>query len=208
MGEHGHTPGHSRNRFRSEAVVAEWERRTRIPLALAAAVFLTAYAWPILDPQLDPGWVNAASWVVWITWGLFVVDCVVRLGFSVDRWRFFRHNLLDLATVVLPPLRPLRLVRVVRVLSVLNRIAGQSLRGQVATYVVVASGLVIFIASLAVLDAERGKPGASIQTFPDALWWAFSTVTTVGYGDETRSPAPASSALSSSCSPASRSSAR
>jgi voltage-gated potassium channel Kch len=37
--------------------------------------------------------------------------------------------------------------------------------------------------SLAVLDAERGKPGANITTFGDALWWATTTVTTVGYGD-------------------------
>jgi voltage-gated potassium channel len=33
------------------------------------------------------------------------------------------------------------------------------------------------------LDAERDAPGAHITTFPDALWWAATTVTTVGYGD-------------------------
>lgn len=43
--------------------------------------------------------------------------------------------------------------------------------------------LVLFSASLAVLDAERGANGATLTTFGDALWWAFTTVMTVGYGD-------------------------
>lgn len=68
-------------------------------------------------------------------------------------------------------------------LSVLNRHAGGSLRGRVAVYVAGATVLVLFVASLAVLDAERGAKSATITTFGDALWWAMTTVTTVGYGD-------------------------
>jgi Ion channel. len=80
-------------------------------------------------------------------------------------------------------LRLLRLLRLVTLVSVLGRTATASFRGRVATYVGSAVLLVIFVASLAVLDAERGRPGANINSFGDALWWSVSTVTTVGYGD-------------------------
>ena len=33
------------------------------------------------------------------------------------------------------------------------------------------------------LDVERTAAKANIHTFSDALWWAVSTITTVGYGD-------------------------
>ena len=46
-----------------------------------------------------------------------------------------------------------------------------------------ASRLVGFVAALAVLDAERDAPNASITTLGDALWWTVTTITTVGYGD-------------------------
>lgn len=36
---------------------------------------------------------------------------------------------------------------------------------------------------LAILDAERNQPNANITTFGDALWWAMTTITTVGYRD-------------------------
>jgi voltage-gated potassium channel len=36
---------------------------------------------------------------------------------------------------------------------------------------------------VAVLDAERDAPDATITTFPDAVWWTLTTISTVGYGD-------------------------
>ncbi|MDQ1597927.1 MAG: voltage-gated potassium channel, partial [Microbacteriaceae bacterium] len=84
-----------------------------------------------------------------------------------------------------PILRPLRLLRLVTLLSVLQRTAGMAFRGRVVLYVAGASMLLVFVAALAVLDAERSAPGATITTFGNALWWAFVTITTVGYGDFT-----------------------
>ena len=36
---------------------------------------------------------------------------------------------------------------------------------------------------LLLLAAEAGRPGASIRTFGDVLWYSLITITTVGYGD-------------------------
>lgn len=38
--------------------------------------------------------------------------------------------------------------------------------------------------SFVVLDVERDVPEANIRTAGDALWWAITTSTTVGYGDQ------------------------
>ena len=166
-----------------EARRERWEDAADSPLTITAVVFLVGYAAPILWPDLGGTLPTVCRFVTWAAWVLFVVDYAARLVLSRDRSAFVRGNVLDLAIVVLPLLRPLRLLRLITLLSVLNRYAGGSMRGRVAVYVAGATSLVLFVASLAVLEVERGVKGATITTFGDAAWWAFTTVTTVGYGD-------------------------
>lgn len=160
-----------------------WERRVELPLLLLAVVFLVAYALPILNPGLPRSVGRACSFVAWLIWALFAIDYVVRLALAKQRRSFVKGSLLDLASVVLPVLRPLRALRLLRVLTALDRRATASLHGRFVLYVPSAVALIVLVASLAVLDAERGHPKANITSFPDAAWWAATTVTTVGYGD-------------------------
>lgn len=167
----------------SEPRVNRWEDATELPLALAAMLFLVVYALPILDTGLTHAEHRSCDITAYVLWALFIVDFLVRVALAERRGHYaFRHTP-ELLTLALPVLRPLRLLRLVVLLRVLNRRATTSLRGRVALYVLSGTGLIIFCASLAELDAERDHPGAVITTFGDSLWWAFTTITTVGYGD-------------------------
>lgn len=164
-------------------LVWRWERATEWPLMIAAIVFLAAYAVPILDPDLPAPLLELCRWSSWIAWVIFVIDFVVRLTLADERLRYLVRHWYDVLVLALPLLRPLRLLRLIPLLSVLNRRARVTLRGRVAVYIAGGASLLAFCAALAVLDAERSSPNANITDFGDAIWWAVTTMTTVGYGD-------------------------
>lgn len=148
-----------------------------------ALTFLAAYAIPIVWPDMSTGVVSACSAVVAASWLLFGVDYLVRLASAEDRRRFLRTNLFDLAVLVLPLLRPLRLLRLVALVSIVNRSTSTGVRGRVVLYAAGGATLLLLCAGLAVTDEERYVPGSTIHSFGDGVWWAVTTMTTVGYGD-------------------------
>ncbi|GAB7006954.1 potassium channel family protein [Nocardioides sp. AN3] len=163
--------------------VERWERRTEVPLILLALAFLVAYAWPVLNPRIDPDlrtFLIAVSWAVWVA---FAIDLTIRLWLAEDVRRYALAHWYDVALVVLPVLRPLRLLRLLTLVRILDRSAARNLAGRVLVYVSGAAVMAVVVGALATLDAEEDAPGANITTFGDALWWAATTVTTVGYGD-------------------------
>lgn len=169
--------------IRSDQRADAWERRTAGPLTGLAVVFLAAYAVPILRPELPRAWHGACEVIDVTIWALFIADFTARFALHVDRMRFVRGHLFDLAVLVLPMLRPLRVLRLFTAVLVLTRRTQTWARGRLALYVGATTVLLVFVAALAVLDAERGAPDANITSFGEALWWSCVTITTVGYGD-------------------------
>ena len=163
--------------------VQRWEKRAEVPLLLLALAFLVAYAWPVLDPRLDPDLRTMLEVASWTVWAAFVIDFAARLYLAQERRGYAVSHWYDVALIVLPMLRPLRLLRLLAFARVLNRSAAGSLVGKVSAYVAGTAVMALGLGALAVLDAEQDASGANITTFGDALWWSATTVTTVGYGD-------------------------
>lgn len=125
---------------------------------------------------------------------LFFVDFLISLFRAPDRWRYLRTwGWIDLLSSV-PAVDVLRIgrgARIVRILRVLRGVRATKLiaslilsRRADATFLAAAlvSLLLMVFAAVAVLHFENVE-GANIQGAEDALWWAFVTITTVGYGD-------------------------
>ncbi|HTW17621.1 MAG TPA: ion channel [Nocardioides sp.] len=163
--------------------VEQWERTNEVPLLLLATAFLIAYAWPVLDPRIDPDLETLLAYASWTVWGAFAIDFLVRIYLADRRPSYALRHWYDLVLIAAPMLRPLRLLRLLAFARILNRSAAGGLVGRVGVYVSGVALMSVVLGALAILDAERDAPGANINTAGDALWWACTTVTTVGYGD-------------------------
>jgi voltage-gated potassium channel len=126
------------------------------------------------------------------------LSCLIFLADIVVRWRreewaasFWRWGWLDLLASIpfdpafrsLQAIRIYRFVRLFRVLKKLNTLTtGTSLNEKLLALPGIAL-VMVFFSTMLMVEVERGAPNATIKSGGDALWWALTTVTTVGYGD-------------------------
>lgn len=166
----------------SQTQLQRWEHLAEWPLAGCAVAFLVLYSVDVLSqPHGDFG--RVLGWTMTALYVPFLVDYLVRLTLSGDRIRWALKHPFDLAVVTLPFLQPLRFIRLVAVINVMQRAFGDAVRGRIAAFTIFGAILIVYSASLAELKAERFAPDSHITNLPNALWWAISTITTVGYGD-------------------------
>lgn len=125
---------------------------------------------------------------------VFLGDFVHSLWVAPRKWRYLATwGWLDLLSSIpmLEPARWGRLARVARLLRVLralraSRMLGRILieqRGQSAALAAALLALFLIVASSAAILRFEDRQESNIRTADDAVWWAFTTITTVGYGD-------------------------
>ena len=123
--------------------------------------------------------------------GIFLVDFLIHFYLAPSKAAFMRMGWIDLLSSI-PEIswlrwgRAFRVLRIVRALrsvsAVYQHISAERAKG---TFVMVGlmSIIAVLLATISVYELEHGQPGANIHTAGDALWWAFATITTIGYGD-------------------------
>lgn len=150
--------------------LAAYTARTQTPLDLLALLTL----WIVLVPPGDFG--DASTIALLARVGLSVVygiDMAIRTTLARRHWDYVRTNPLSLLVVVIPAVRIIFSLRLVRSLF---------RRGHLERFLVAASVLVLN-GAIVVYLFERDAKGSNIHTLGQSVWWAVTTVTTVGYGD-------------------------
>jgi voltage-gated potassium channel len=124
---------------------------------------------------------------------IFIGDFIYRFHRAPSKLKFLKWGWIDLVSSIpmLDQLRWGRAVRVVRLFRILRAFRStkvlltflfQHRVKSTFSMVVLISLVMMIFASIAILNLEKG-PEANIKTPEDALWWACSTIATVGYGD-------------------------
>ena len=160
---------------------------TEIALTALSLLFLVLlvveYALQLTPSQAR--WLGVAGWLIWL---IFAVDFVVRFALAASKSEYLKRNWLTALALVLPAVRIFRLaraVRAVRSLRLARLVTGtnrgaRALRRVVgfagAGYIVVLTLVVWLLGAAGMVYLERGQAGASITSFPEALWWTATTL--------------------------------
>jgi voltage-gated potassium channel len=124
----------------------------------------------------------------------FFIEFSIRFYKAESKLNFMRWGWIDLISSIpmIDSLRVGRILRLIRLLRVvrafrstrhlLSHIFKNKTQGALTSVSMIAVLIIIFSA-IAILQVEDA-PNSNIKSAEDAIWWAYVTITTVGYGDK------------------------
>ena len=184
------------------ALLLRWRRLTDIPLIALAIGSLPLLLLETVSERLSFEDRRFLVIVNSVVFAAFLIDYIVEIFLSSDRWQYAKTEWTSLVIVVsqglalLPAIGILAIARVSRALRPIIFIGrllgigasqGQVIRNVLKTHALSlalsVAGFVWITAAVGFTLAEDVGNGRRINSFGDALWWSASTISTVGYGD-------------------------
>jgi voltage-gated potassium channel len=158
-------------------------RRARMLDVPTVVVVLLVIPALILHFSEVGGWLATLSYVLnWLIYGWFAFEFLAMLYLAPSDREYFRHNKLDLLVLLTtipilpPPFQALWVLRLLRLIDVLPVILGRFGSITLVPYAIVLAFIAVFGGGMAFAHFE----GISIF---NGIYWANTTVNTVGYGD-------------------------